>query len=186
MGGVRKKKSRRQATIKITKNARKKKKQIRPALGDAVLKKHWDNSKTLQQNLKHLGIAYDPNEVIKILKNKRITRKDLLRADAEGVKEMEVEKDVPITAVIEEFEKRAANGKETERHIAPGEAKFLFELMKKHGKNYKNMFKDKRNTHQHTIAQLRRKCEGLLKSSLLQKYREMFPDIAPVEKMETV
>lgn len=185
MGGVRKKKSRRQATIKITRNARKKKKLIKPAIGDAVLKKHWDNSKTLQQNLKHLGLAYDSNEVIKIPKNKRKTRKDLIHEDMEGEKVMEVEKDVPITDVIEEFEKRAANERKTERHIAPGEAKFVMELMKKHGKNYKAMFKDKRNTHQHTIAQLRRKCEGLLKSSLLPKYRDMFPDLAPEDTMET-
>lgn len=38
------------------------------------------------------------------------------------------------------FEKKAANGKKLERHISPGEAKFLLELMKAHGSNYKVCF----------------------------------------------
>jgi len=184
-GGVRARKSRKNKTIKILKNTRKKKKVINPSIGDAVLKKHWNSSKTLQQNLKDIGLAYDSNDVIRIPKNKKITRKDLLREDKEGVKQMEVEKPIINTAVIEAFEAQAANGKKLERHIPPGEAKFLMELMKKHGKDYKAMAKDKLNTYQHTANQIRRKCEGLLKSSLFTKYQEMYPELWTVETMDT-
>lgn len=48
------------------------------------------------------------------------------------------------------------------------------------------MSKDKRNTYQHTPKQLRRKCEGLLNSSLLPKYQELFPDVLPEETMDTL
>lgn len=36
-----------------------------------------------------------------------------------------------------EFSKQAANGQKIERHIAPGEAKFVMELIQKHSTNYK-------------------------------------------------
>ena len=46
------------------------------------------------------------------------------------------------------------------------------------------MCKDKQNTYQHTPKQLRRKCEGLLKSSLYQKYTEMFPELVSSNEVE--
>lgn len=191
MPGVRRKKSRRKAAIKITKGLRKKKKIIRPAIGDKTLNEHWDNSKTLQQNLKDLGLAYDPNSTVGIPRKRIVKRKDILRQnllDKANQDGMEVEKIENTTnmAVIEEFTKQASNIQPKERHIAPGEAKFLMELMQKHADDYKSMVRDKRNTHQHTSNQLRRKCEGLLQSSLLSKYKTMYPGLLPEdETMET-
>ena len=43
----------------------------------AVLKEHWDQRKTLQQNLKDLGLAYNPNDVVKIPKQKKLKRKEV-------------------------------------------------------------------------------------------------------------
>ena len=39
--------------------------------------------------------------------------------------------------LITEFEEMAATQNKTERHISPGEAQFLFNLIKEHGDNYK-------------------------------------------------
>jgi len=36
-----------------------------------------------------------------------------------------------------EFEKMAANELKGERHISPGEAQFLWQLIQEHGNNYK-------------------------------------------------
>ena len=48
------------------------------------------------------------------------------------------------------------------------------------------MAKDKENTYQHTPKQLKHKCESLLKSSLLPKYQEMFPEFSlSVAEMDT-
>ena len=48
------------------------------------------------------------------------------------------------------------------------------------------MARDKRNKYQHTSKQLQRKCEGLLKSNQLNKYKEMYPGLLPddVETMD--
>ena len=43
----------------------------------AVLKEHWDKRKTLQQNLKDLGLAYNPNDVVKIAKQKKLKQKEV-------------------------------------------------------------------------------------------------------------
>ena len=183
MGGVRRKKSRRNTTINIL---RKKRKAIKPYIGNKVMEKYWDSKKTLQQNTRALGLAYDANSTIPIVKKKRKRRKDLHCSDEN--KEMEIEKEevnllLPFTPVITEFEKQAANGKKFERHISPDEAKFLLNLMKSHKTDYSKMCKDKRNMNQHTANQLRRKCEGLLGSSLLPKYKEMFPELT-IDEME--
>merc|ERR1712113_199502 len=98
MGGVRRKKSRRNATIKILRNQRKNRKKV--AIGDKVLKEHWDSSKTLKQNMKELGLAYDANSSIKELQK----RKKPTDEEEEENKEMEVVEEVN-TAVITEFEK---------------------------------------------------------------------------------
>lgn len=41
---------------------------------------------------------------------------------------------------ITEFEELAATSSKTERHISPGEAQFLFSLVKEHGDNYKVIY----------------------------------------------
>merc|ERR1712150_142592 len=169
-GGVRRKKSRRNATIKILRNQKK-----NIAIGDKVLKEHWDSSKTLKQNMKELGLAYDANSSIKELQKRK---KPSDEEEGEN-KEMEIVEEVN-TAVITEFEKEAKKITKHERHVSPDEAKFLMGLMKTHKTNYDNMCRDKRNTYQHTAKKLQFKCEGLVASSLYERYIVMFPDL--VEK----
>jgi len=184
---VRRKKSRKNATINILRNKRKRKNIVKPYIGDKTLEQHWDTKKTLQENMRELGLAYNPNTS---QKNKKLRKNDLLQLLMEGKEQMDVVKvEVkPKTAVIEEFEKQAANGKKFERHISPDEAKFFLTLIKTHGTNYTGMSADKRNTYQHTANQLRHKCEGLLSSTLLQKYQEMFPELTSdaQQEMETI
>lgn len=182
MTGVRRKKSRRNATIKNTKGMRKRKKVINPSIGDDTLKQHWDMSKTLQQNMKHLGLAFDSNKGTGV--PKRMRKKDRLTQELleQNGMDVEIEEEPINTAVVEEFSRQAANGQKTIRHIAPGEAQFLMELIKTHSDNYKAMARDKRNKYQHTAKQLQRKCEGILTSSQLPKYKEMFPGLLPEDQ----
>lgn len=175
MGGVRRKKTRKNTTIKILRNCRKRKRTVK--IGDKTMEQHWDHTKTLQQNMRSLGLAYDPNTSMK-------RRKKMVTKDGDGDETME-EKPVVNTAVIKEFEKQASNIVKHERHVSPDEAKFLMKLMKSHQEDYEKMCKDKRNTQQHTANQLRKKVEALLVHSLYPKYQEMFPELS-TESMETV
>ena len=180
MGGVRRKKSRKNATIKILRNTRKQKRSVK--IEDKVLKEHWDQKKTLQQNLKDLGLAYNANSSIAKLKQRT---KPCEEEGDENEEEMHTEETTTgTTAVIAAFEEQAKHGKKHERHISPDEAKFLMGLMKKHKTNYNAMCRDKLNTYQHTAKKLEFKCEGLLASPLYERYKNMFPELVE-EKMET-
>ena len=64
-----------------------------------------------------------------------------------------------------ELEQEASHSIKTEKHISPGEAKFLWELIQDYGENYEAMKRDKRNYYQHTANQLRRKCMKFLNSN---------------------
>jgi len=48
------------------------------------------------------------------------------------------------------------------------------------------MSRDKRNTQQHTSKQLQRKCEGLLASSQLSKYKKLYPGLLPENDVEAM
>lgn len=67
--------------------------------------------------------------------------------------------------VFIELEQEASHTIQTKRHIPPGEAKFLWELIQDYADNYEAMKRDKRNYYQHTACQLRRKCMKFLHSN---------------------
>lgn len=121
-----------------------------------AIRKTWDKSKTLKQNFKDIGLAYNVNNSMPV---KNTGDKSISSSEA-----MEVDKQ-PRNSVVKELEQEASHGAKTEKHISPGEAKFLWELIRDHGDNYEAMKRDKRNYYQHTAKQLRRKCTKFLNSS---------------------
>lgn len=185
MVGVRGKKSRRLRKNDPTKAGRKKKKVVKPQVGNAVLKQHWDSKKTLKQNMKDLGLAFNPNDTAAGNPKKKGKKQSGMEVDEEEEEVPTMEEKIVNTAVIDEFEVQASVTYKHERVIAEGEAKFLLALMKDHGTNYKAMARDKRNTYQHTMNHLKRKCQAFLKSPFYSKYTEKFPDIAPPAGMDT-
>jgi len=157
MAGVRRKKAQKKKRINTTKpGLKRKKKDKKVKVLNQTLRQNWDQKKTLKQNLRDLGLAFDANAAVPLPKRKAKNQK------CQEVEEMEVDKEP--TAVIKEFEKMAADEVKIERHISPGEAQFLWQLIQAHGNNYKDMARDKRNYYQHTPNQLKRKCEAFLRS----------------------
>ncbi|XP_020610290.1 nucleolar protein 16-like [Orbicella faveolata] len=158
MTGVRRKKTQRKKRVNTTKpGLKRKKREKKVKVLNQTLRQNWDQKKTLKQNLQNLGLAFDANAAVPIPKRK------VKGHNTEEVEEMEVDREP--TAVVKEFEKMAANELKGERHISPGEAQFLWQLIQDHGNNYKGMARDKRNCYQHTPNQLRRKCEAFLRST---------------------
>ncbi|KAL9983242.1 hypothetical protein ACROYT_G005386 [Oculina patagonica] len=157
MTGVRRKKTQRKKRVNTTKpGLKRKKKDKKVKVLNQTLRQNWDQKKTLKQNLQKLGLAFDANAAVPISKRKVKGHK------SQGVEEMEVDKEP--TTVVKEFEQMAASEVKGERHISPGEAQFLWQLIQDHGNNYKDMARDKRNCYQHTPNQLKRKCEAFLRS----------------------
>eukprot|EP00794_Sanderia_malayensis_P005568 gene5568-6256_t len=154
MGGVRARKSRRNKIVNRTKVGKKRKSKV-PVIQSTTIRDKWDAKRTVKQNLKSMGIAFDPNNPSMLHTKKRVG--DKMQVDSEP------------TDVIKGFEKEAAMTSKSERHISPGEAQFIMSLAKDYGTDYKAMAKDKRNFMQHTPKQLGRKCEAFFKSSYHEK-----------------
>ncbi|XP_068709843.1 nucleolar protein 16-like [Montipora capricornis] len=157
MTGVRRKKAQRKKRVNTTTpGLKRKKKDKKLKVLNQTLQKNWDRKKTVKQNLRSLGLAYDANAALPLPKRNKKDEK------LQEVEHMEIDKEP--TAVIKEFEEMAANEVKKERHIPPGEAQFVLGLIQDHGNNYKDMARDKRNYYQHTPKQLKRKCEAILRS----------------------
>ncbi|XP_028517867.1 nucleolar protein 16 isoform X2 [Exaiptasia diaphana] len=153
MTGVRARKSRRNKRANTTRPAQKKKKiKKKIKIQNKTIQKHWDHSKTMKQNFKDLGLSCDVNMSMPVIKKKK----------TEGEETMEVDS---TTSVVQEFEQLAQTEEKKERHISPGEAQFVWNLIQKHGNDYKAMARDKMNIYQHTTNQIKRKCEAFLRSS---------------------
>ena len=167
MAGVRRKRTQKQKRVNSTSTGRKlkKKNRIKVNIDSKAIRKTWDKSKTLKQNFKNLGLMYNVNNVMPV---KNTGNEGISNSEA-----MEVDKQ-PVNSVIKEMEEEASHDVKPKKHIAPGEAKFLWELIQDYGDNYEGMKRDKRNCYQHTAKQLRRKCMKFLNSSQdFSKYVEM-------------
>ena len=163
MAGVRRKRTQRKKRVNSTSTGRKlkKKSKIKVNIDSKAIRKTWDKSKTLKQNFKNLGLMYNVNNIVP--GNESISNSEAMEVDKQ-----------PVNSVIKEMEEEASHEVKKEKHIAPGEAKFLSELIQDYGDNYEGMKRDKRNYYQHTAKQLRRKCMKFLNSSQdFSKYVEI-------------
>ncbi|EDV20771.1 uncharacterized protein TRIADDRAFT_60763 [Trichoplax adhaerens] len=155
MAGVRRKKTQRNKRPNSTAPGRVlKRKAAKVTISNNTIKKNWNKKKTLRENFSSIGLAINSNKAIKI---RDVTERMEVDQPANPSK--------PTTKVVQELEMIASQGSQTtRRHIAPGEVKFLKDLMDSHGENYEAMARDKRNCYQQTAKQLERKCKNLMKA----------------------
>lgn len=139
-------------TFDYNKNRRRawKKSQKLPSIGCEQVKNAWDNKKSLKQNLKDMGLSYDPNQTLAIPK-----AKDLIAG------KMEVE-EMPISAikkgkVVQELESEANQPQAKTLKFSEPEVRFCIYMMEKYGEEYKKMARDDKNYYQETPKQIRRK-----------------------------
>lgn len=162
MAGVRRKRTQKKKRVNSTLTGRKlkKKNKIKVNINSKVIRKAWNESKTVKENFKGLGLMYNANNNKPAGQHPR-TGSILSSSDENG---MEIDEQTK-NNVIQKLEEEASHGMKRETHVSPGEAKFLWELIRAHGSNYEAMTRDKRNYYQHTAKQLKRKCTKFLNSS---------------------
>ncbi|XP_063059197.1 nucleolar protein 16-like [Engraulis encrasicolus] len=138
------------------KDRKKLKKKMRRKLAPTIeckqIRNAWDNKKTVQQNLKDMGLQHSSKSVLPIQQTKHI-QSDSMDVDTDG---MIVRKPYVISAM----ESEASNAKPNVKTMSRDMIEYAQHMMREHGENYKAMARDEINYYQDTPAQIRRKIEN--------------------------
>ncbi|KAL0830454.1 hypothetical protein ABMA28_002621 [Loxostege sticticalis] len=149
-----------------------------------VMKDEWDHRKSTLRNLKEMGLANDPNKVIKIpnFKREQLKKAKKMVNDDETESEEETIKVIPKIEVVEKLEKEAKAPRERKFMLPKGQVEFITYLLDKYGHDYKAMAKDKKNYYQETWKQLRAKVRTFM--GIPKQYGEYLKTRGLLEKEE--
>ncbi|XP_068633892.1 nucleolar protein 16 [Battus philenor] len=140
-----------------------------------IIKEAWDHKKSSYKNLADMGLANDPNKVIKIpnFKQQKLKEAKVIvgKGEIDNSDEEEIVTQVPIKKeVVEKLEKDARAPRERRFMLPKGQVEFITYLMDKYGHDYKAMEKDRKNYYQETWKQLRAKIKTFM--SIPKQYSE--------------
>uniref|UniRef100_W5N3J2 Nucleolar protein 16 n=1 Tax=Lepisosteus oculatus TaxID=7918 RepID=W5N3J2_LEPOC len=149
------KKSSRRKKFDYTQNRKKLKlkfkKAAAPRIECAQIRNAWDDKKSVTQNLKEMGLAFDPNRSLPIQKAK-------VTAVEAGVSEAH-STTVKKPYVLNELAAEASLPSKNTRTLSSDMIEYVQYMIQQHNDNYKEMAKDEKNYYQDTPKQIKRKVE---------------------------
>ncbi|XP_041078895.1 nucleolar protein 16 [Polyodon spathula] len=144
------------------------------SLFSAQLRNAWNEKKSVAQNLAEMGLAFDPNKALPVLR-KKAAAMEIETSEASGTL---VKKPYVVDSLVAE-----ASLPEKKTHsISRDMIEYVQYMIKHHRDNYKEMAKDEKNYYQDTPKQIRRKVE-LYRRYHPQEY-EAFMQSLKQQKME--
>ncbi|MFH4976793.1 hypothetical protein AB6A40_003502 [Gnathostoma spinigerum] len=153
-----------------------------------VVKKQWDKSKTMKQNIQSMGLVYDVNKAIPVPRGNatgpasvmEVEEGDISEALARSsvsVQKQKMEVD-PIKAQkvvsglekeVEKEEAKNARGREGPARLHDRDLEFCCYMVGKYGEDYEAMARDPKNMWQDTPKQIKRKIGVLKRNPVYQK-----------------
>ncbi|XP_075221391.1 nucleolar protein 16 [Lycorma delicatula] len=123
-----------------------------PSIKCDQVNKEWERHKTVRQNLRSMGLAYDPNLAIRIPKTviKPLEDEKL----EEKPRPPRIPKKIHVAQALEED---ANAPREKTFRLPKSQVQWLSYLLNKYGEDYKAMSRDDKNYYQETWKQLRAK-----------------------------
>lgn len=149
------------------------------------IKDAWDFKKSTLRNMKEMGLANDPNKVIKIpnFKQEKVrVAKKIVNEDESDSEIEEVVQTVPKKEVAEILEKEARAPRQRRFALPKPQVEFITYLLDKYGHDYKAMAKDKKNYYQETWKQLRAKVKTFM--GIPKQYSEYLASKGLLDKEE--
>jgi len=126
-----------------------------------TIKASWDNSKPAKDNLDTMGLAYDPNKVVKHLTAKKKMVESLKENAGTAIHQTESPSRDSSTAtecVVRQLEEEVARiPRKSSFRFPPEQVRFITYMMSKYGEDYKAMARDRRNEWQETPKQIKQK-----------------------------
>ncbi|XP_011302027.1 uncharacterized protein [Fopius arisanus] len=156
-------KVKRRKTYKVSINRKRLRNKLRkvPTITCPQIKQAWDTKKSTKTNLHQMGLAYDPNQILKVPNVKNAMIKKAKRQASGEISESEeepVKKKIPKKVkVAQELEAEARAPRQRMFRLPKGQVLFLTYLMDKYGEDYEAMARDKKNHYQLTWRQIRQK-----------------------------
>ncbi|XP_041948603.1 nucleolar protein 16 [Alosa pseudoharengus] len=150
------KKSSKRKKFDYTKDRKKLRTKLRrklaPTIECAQIRNAWDDRKTVQQNLREMGLQHDTKTVLPIRQPK------LTNTEA-----MDVEPDellIKKPYVIKDMEAQASIPSQSSKTLSRDLIEYAQHMLREHGDgNYKAMARDEKNYYQDTPKQIKRKIE---------------------------
>ncbi|XP_002740033.1 nucleolar protein 16-like [Saccoglossus kowalevskii] len=154
-----------------------------PAIGCSQIKKAWDNTKSVKQNLSDMGLAVDPNISIPIPTAKQLLKHQKL----ETMDLAEVRKLASKDHVVEELVKEASlPEKKAHTRFSRPEVSYCTYMIDKYGEDYKAMARDRKNYYQETPKQIKQKIKTFKSTEQYTKYvEEKNPESTGSQSMDT-
>ncbi|KAK3915112.1 Nucleolar protein 16 [Frankliniella fusca] len=126
------------------------------AVGVPIVKKAWEEHKSIKENLSNMGLSYDPNATLKIPTSKELLEPVFSEDKRENTSDIELL--APIKAhVAEELEAEAKAPRVKKFELPKGQVMYLSYLIDKYGDDFKAMARDSKNIYQETWKQIRSK-----------------------------
>ncbi|KPP64388.1 hypothetical protein Z043_117270 [Scleropages formosus] len=145
-----KKKSRFQYNVNRKKLKQKLQKKAAPRIECPQIRNAWNDKKTVAQNLKEMGLSFDPNSSIPL------PRKKIPGVATE-------EKKTPVSVkkpyVVKELEEEANVPRENKLTVSRDLAEYVQHMIREHNDDYKAMARDEKNYYQDTPKQIKRKVD---------------------------
>ncbi|XP_062393257.1 nucleolar protein 16 [Sardina pilchardus] len=149
------KKSSKRKKFDYTKDRKKLRKKLRrklaPTIECAQIRNAWDDRKTVQQNLKEMGLQHDTKTVLPI-RQPKLTSSEAMDVETDDVL-------IRKPYVIKAMEAQASIPSQSSKTLSRDLMEYAQHMLREHGENYKAMARDEKNYYQDTPKQIRRKIE---------------------------
>ena len=163
MTKIRKVKRRKKYRMNVNRKRLRNKLSKLPTITCPQIKESWEAVKSTRTNLNQMGLAYEPNDALKIPNSKKEQIEKVLKQKDDNVDEklQTEEEDVEMTPikvhVAQQLEAEAKAPRKRKFMLPNSQVHFLTYLMDKYGEEYKAMALDKKNYYQYTWKQIRAK-----------------------------
>ncbi|XP_012261901.2 uncharacterized protein LOC105689456 [Athalia rosae] len=177
MTKVRKQKRRKRFRANVNRKRLRNKLRKLPKIECKEIEGSWEVKKSIRGNLDSMGLAYDPNEVLKIPSTKHSLTKSQKRG--RWLEEENMETDTiqnekpdhkPKIHVANALDADAKAPRERLFRLPKGQVQFVTYLMEKYGDDFKAMARDRKNHYQMTWCQIRSKINTF--KSIPEQYAE--------------
>ncbi|XP_063435437.1 uncharacterized protein LOC134716388 [Mytilus trossulus] len=122
-----------------------------PTIECKQIKKAWIKNKSVEQNMRLMGLSSDPNITLKVPSIKQML-------DNENKKTQKKEKNIKqTTTVIKELEEEASIPPAKTLQLSEPLVRYCVCMLESYGEDYKAMAKDRKNYYQDTPKQIKRK-----------------------------